>query len=419
MTNALLTQLRKYHMLQPGDTVYCAVSGGADSMALLWAMYLLKDKLSITLRAAHFDHGLRGEESPRDAAFVRDVCNGYGIPLEMGQGTVVPGKKGLEAAARDARYTFLKALPGKIATAHTADDNAETLLMHLVRGTGLKGLGGIAPVNGKLIRPMLGITRQEVEAFLAEYSIPFVQDSSNDTDDFLRNRIRHHVMPLLKQENPRLAENLSATAQRLRLDEAALCRLSPVSADIETIKNAAPAIRSRILDRFLKDSGVPEPNAEHIALAEALVFSSNPSASAQFPGGITLGRCYDSLAVIPDAAKPMRMLLPFGTTELPELGLKVTCAPAQSPENTPYCFTVQPKGQILLRSRQTGDAIRLPGGTRTLKKLMIDRKIPANQRQKVPVVCDDGGILGVYGIGADQDRRADTLPAITLRFEFL
>ena len=164
MLNKLTAFARQYDMIQPGDTVICAVSGGADSVALLFSLYLLKEKLGITLEAAHFNHHLRGEESDRDEAFVRDFCDRYDIPLHLGGGTVTAGKKGLEAAARDARYAFLRGLPGKIATAHTADDNAETVLLHLIRGTGLKGLGGIMPVSGHVIRPMLGINRPEVSA---------------------------------------------------------------------------------------------------------------------------------------------------------------------------------------------------------------------------------------------------------------
>ena len=158
MLNKLGAFIRQYELIQRGDTVICAVSGGADSMALLWAMYLIKDKMGIQLEAAHFNHGLRGAESDRDEQFVREFCQRFDIPLHVGKGQVRPGKKGLEAAAREARYAFLNTLPGKIATAHTADDNAETVLMHLIRGTGLKGLGGIAPVHGAVIRPMLRTT---------------------------------------------------------------------------------------------------------------------------------------------------------------------------------------------------------------------------------------------------------------------
>ena len=222
MLDKLLFTLKQYRMVAPGDQVVCAVSGGADSVALLFALYLLREKLGICVSAVHFNHGLRGEESDRDEAFVEKLCHRLDVPLTVGRAAVKPGKKGLEAAAREARYRFFSTLSGKIATAHTADDNAETVLMHMVRGTGLKGLGGIAPIRGPFIRPMLGITRQEVLAFLEEYRLQYVTDSSNESDCFLRNRLRHHVMPLLKQENPRLCRNMSAMAQRLREDEEAL-----------------------------------------------------------------------------------------------------------------------------------------------------------------------------------------------------
>ena len=174
MLNDLLDQVRKYSMIAPGDRVYCAVSGGADSMALLWSFYLLREKLGVEICAAHFNHCLRGEESQRDEEFVRSFCRQFDIPLEVSSGEIKPGQKGLEAAAREARYAFFRTLPGKVATAHTADDNAETVLMHLIRGTGLKGLGGITPVQGNVIRPMLTVTREQVLAFLEEYSISFV-----------------------------------------------------------------------------------------------------------------------------------------------------------------------------------------------------------------------------------------------------
>lgn len=402
MLNKLEDFLRVYHMISPGDTVVCAVSGGADSMALLWAMYLLKEKLGIDLRAAHFNHRLRGAESDRDEQFVRTFCEGYGIPLFLGSGEVTAGKKGLEAAARDARYAFLRSLPGKIATAHTADDNAETVLMHLVRGTGLKGLGAIAPVSANVIRPMLGITRREVEAFLDEYHVAHITDGSNETDAFLRNRLRHHVMPRLTEENPRLAENLSAMALRLRQDEEALAQLAeaqPVS--VTTLRQVLPAVRARVLERFLKESGVKEPEAQHIALAESLLFSDNPSARGNFPGGITISRNYDALEVLAEQEP-----------EYPG----IVCTPAAEITNTTEIFTVQTQGTVRIRSRQPGDSVRLPGGTKSLKKLFIDRKIPAARRDRVPVVCDDAGILGVYGIGVNLDRAAESLPATRISF---
>lgn len=418
MQNRLLKFAREQNLMAPGDTVICAVSGGADSVAMLFALYLLREKLGITLEAAHFNHNLRGEESLRDETFVRELCARYDIPLHVASGEIHSGKKGLEAAARDARYAFLESLPGKIATAHTADDNAETILMHLVRGTGLKGLGGIAPQRRKLIRPMLGITRREVEDFLAEWHLPHVEDSTNETDAFLRNRLRHHVMPLLAAENPRIAENLSQMALRLREDEACLTRQSHYETlpEVETLRTLPSAVRSRMLERFLKENGVREPEDVHIAQAEALVFSESPSASAAFPGGVTLSRQYGRLTANPtgEAFTPVTLTCP-GSAEA--AGIRITCEPAGELAQSENLLTVCPSGKISIRPRQTGDKIRLSGGSKSLKKLFIDRKIPAADRERIPVVCDETEILGVYSIGVNLDRAAQILPAVTIRFE--
>lgn len=420
MLNRLERFLNRYQMLQPGDRVVCAVSGGADSVALLFALYLLREKLQITVSAAHFNHCLRGEESDRDEAFVRQLCNRYGIALHVGRGQVQAGKKGMEAAARDARYAFLKSLSGKIATAHTADDNAETVLMHMVRGTGLKGLGAIAPVNGQLIRPMLGITRQEVVSFLQEYHLEYINDSSNDTDCFLRNRLRHHVMPRLLEENPQFTQNLSAMALRLREDEKVLSEQAQLqdAGDVATLRKMPEALRSRALTVFLESCGVPEPEAEHVELAQALVFSDNPSAKASFPGGVEICRNYDRLEKgCSYPALESRALPCPGEVELPEIGLRIVCRPAIEIQNQKNCFVVTSGGDVIIRPRQAGDTIRLHGGTKQLKKLFIDRKIPALQRQRIPVIADSRGVLGVYGIGVNRDRLAKELPAIEIRFE--
>ncbi len=415
MLNKLRAFLKEQALLSPGDKVIAAVSGGADSVAMLFALYLLRDELGVTLEAAHFNHHLRGAESDRDEAFVTDFCGRYDIPLHLGSGRIVPGKKGLEAAARDARYAFLRRLPGKVATAHTADDNAETVLMRLIRGTGLKGLGAIAPVSGNVIRPMLTVTRDDVEAFLEEYALPHVEDSSNGTDDFLRNRIRHGILPLMRAENPRIGENLSAMALLLRQDEACLQAMIPEEQvpDVSRLKAMEPALRRRALERFLKAQGVREPEQIHILQAEQLLYHWSPSAAMQFPGGVTIGRQYDRLVRLECAP------------ELPETRLSVpgeTCIGgkrfvseyATDLEERPDSVLVCPVGALTVRSRRSGDTMRLPGGTRSLKKMYIDRKIPASQRAAVPVLADDRGVLAVFGIGTDIRFRPDSLPAVRI-----
>lgn len=416
MLNKLRSFVKRYGLILPGDRVTVALSGGKDSVALLFALYLLKDEWSISLEAAHFNHHLRSEESDRDECFVGDLCGRFDISLTVGEEWVKPGEKGLEAAAREARYAFFHGLPGKIATAHTADDNAETVLLRMVRGTGLKGLGAIAPKNGNIIRPMLSITREEIEAFLDQYSLPHVEDSSNGEDDFLRNRIRHSVMPLLRQENPRIGENLSAMALGLRLDEAYLqsCITGEIPGVAE-LRSLDPALRRRYLERFLKESGIREPEQSHILQAEQLVFHWNPSAAMDFPGGVTVARQYDRLIRL-EEKQPLTGKALNGDTYLEELGLWVTVEEAVSLEQGPQTFTVRPKGMLQLRHRQEGDRLSLPGGTKSLKKLFIDRRIPASLRDTVPVLCDEQGILGVMGFGPDRHRQATSLPAVTIRF---
>lgn len=406
MLNKVCAFIRSQKLLQPGDHVVCALSGGADSVALLWALYLLQEKLEITLSAAHFNHNLRGGESDRDQAFCQQLCQRYDIPLHLGSAEVKAGEKGLEAAAREARYGFFAGLPGKTATAHTADDNGETVLMHLIRGTGLKGLGGISPIRGNIIRPMLTVTRQEVESFLREYCLTHIEDSSNQTDAFLRNRIRHHIMPLLQKENPSLSENLSQMALRLRQDEEILQSLTAGDLpDVTALRQMPKALRNRVLANFLESSGVKEPESEHIQLAESLVFSEKPSAKANFPGGVVIRRNYGRLerAETAEEISPCPLTCP-GSVELPRQKIRITCRMAEQPVFQYDRFTVYPQGNITVRSRQPGDTIRLQGGRKSLKELMIDRKIPAADRNRIPVICDEAGVLGVWGIGANLER---------------
>lgn len=409
MLNKLSAFIRANRMIEPGDTVICALSGGADSVALTFAIKLLSEVWGFRIAAAHFNHHLRGEESQRDEDFVKQFCKDFEIPLYLDGTFVRAGEKGLEAAARDARYAFLKSLPGKIATAHTADDNAETLLMHLVRGTGLRGLGGITPVMGKLIRPMLTVTRRDVEEFLEAYSLPHIEDSSNASDDFLRNRIRHEVMPILRRENPRFSENLTAMAQNLRQEECFLnsC-LEENLPSVSQLRQLHPALRRRYVERFLKQAGVKEPEQAHIAQTEALLFAENPSARVNLPGGVTVCREYDRLVRRQEQLSiPSSVLTCPGVWSNGEYTIEASFA--TEAQLTTDMFSVNPQGTMVVRCRQPGDRLRLSGGSKELKKIMIDRKIPEAHRNSIPVIADDAGILGVAGIGANLSRTGDAV----------
>lgn len=214
MVNKIKETIARYDMLKKDDVVIVAVSGGADSIALLHALYSLKRELGITVLACHINHNLRGEESMRDEQFVRDFCNRNEIPVTFYSIDIKADKhESVEERARKMRYECFEKLcselNAKLATAHTASDNAETVFINILRGTGTKGLGGIPPMRGNIIRPLIRCTREDVENYCKENKLTFVTDSTNLTDDYTRNKLRHRLIPLLQEFNPSLFEAVS------------------------------------------------------------------------------------------------------------------------------------------------------------------------------------------------------------------
>ena len=429
MRDKLLAFLRETVMLPPGSTVFCALSGGADSVSMTHCLFSLQDVLGVTVCACHFNHRLRGAESDGDESFCREFCRMLGIPLTVGSDDVLTRQKqtgeSLEEAARMCRYAFFNTLDGLVATAHTADDDLETFLLAMLRGTGLKGLGGIPPVRGKLIRPMLTVTRTEVLEYLHKNGLPHREDSTNVADDCVRNRLRHSVIPLLKAENPSLAPSAVRMMQLLRADEALLqAQADPLLCGSEAggwavaPLRAAPApLRQRALRTALSAIHAPKLSASHISAVEALVLGDDPSAQAALPGGWTAERCYD-LLLLRKSGAPLffapRILPCPGSVFLPETGMTVTALPAERG----IAASAVENGEILVRPRQTGDSIRLPGGSKTLKKLYIDRKIPLSRRDACPVLESGGNVLAAYPFGLNAEFAAKPgEPAFAIRFE--
>ena len=409
--------------LQPGDHVVCALSGGGDSVALLHCLLSIRDELGITVSAAHFNHCLRGAESDQDEAFVRELCGRWGVELVVGRGD--PRSRtgeSPEEAARNLRYAFLLNQAGIIACAHHADDQMETVLLNLLRGTGLKGLCGMPVRSGQLLRPMLGVSKPEVEAYLKAHDLPFRFDSSNGEDDALRNRLRHHILPFFQAENPNFHAAFARMTALLQQDEAyleektaELLRNSTEKNGYNCVKlrNSPTNLRSRAIRQLLP---IPKPTMAHVEEVEKLLANTTGSASIDLPGGVTAIREYEILRFetnAPAEGFPPTALRPGETVHLP--GLAVTM-------NGPYVcetetdqktvFAIKADGSappaITIRPRQTGDSLRLPGGTKTLKKLMIDRKIPAAQRDLLPVLTDDHGVFAVYHLGCDTAHQAHT-----------
>lgn len=428
MRDKLLRFVRENGLLEPGDRVVCAVSGGADSMALLWALHTLQQPLRIRVEAAHYHHGLRGADADADEAFVRNFCASHQIPFHAGHGDCAAAaraaRQGLEQAARAMRYEFLLhcAGPDKLATAHTADDNLETLLIRLTRGTSLRGLGGIPVRRDQIIRPLLFAGRSDVEEFIQAEGIAFCKDGSNDTDFCLRNRLRHHVTPLLQQENPGVAAATLQLSAVLRQEDAYLSRLAAeaLAATAESdgyrcerLLQMDPVLRRRALFAILQQTGVQTPGQSHLEQAEALLTSAHPSARMDFPDGAVLRRVYDLL--IPGAPQrtefaPISLQIP-GETAIPALDMHITCERIenfQNSENSPTTFLLNYAmiQSLTVRPRQPGDRIRLRGGSRSVKRLLIDRRVPAEQRDRVAVLADDNGVVAVADIGADVTKLA-------------
>ncbi len=428
----------EYHMLPAGETVLCALSGGADSMALL---HLLKDmsaSLRFTLWAAHYNHKLRGAESQRDEDFVIDTCRALEIPLILGEGDVELAAKsqglGIEETARNLRYAFLEdaarqAGAMRIATAHHADDNMETMLLHLIRGAGLRGLSGIQPVRGPIIRPLLYTSRQAIMDYVGAMGIPFVEDSSNGDTRFARNRLRHDVLPILRELNPQIAQAAAAASRSLREDlsylEARgmeLFRQANPAEDGMVIPNGAiamspRAVSKRALLRILEEIEAPAPGHVHLNGILAIAQGSDPSAALHLPGGVLVQRVYNDLLIAWDYQnEPLPPLEPAplnleGVTLVTGTNWESRCeraiCPTVAEEGVFYLQAQGITGQILLRARQTGDQIALPGRSRkTIKKLMIEEKVPRRIRERIPVLADDLGVLALGGFGPHRDRLA-------------
>ena len=427
MRDKVLQWCRRERLTSPGDRVVCAVSGGADSVALLHCLLSLRQELEIDVAAAHYNHCLRGEASEADEAFVRGLCASLGVPLETGRGDVAGHAarmgQSVEEAARHLRYGFLLEQPGLIAVAHNADDQVETVLLNLLRGTGLKGLCAMEPRRDRIIRPLLTVSRREIEDYLLEHGLAHREDATNAEDDALRNRLRHHVTPLLRAENPALTETVARMTALLRQDEqylqaetdGLLDRARRDSGyDCRTLRDAPAVLRRRAIRQLLQ---IPKPAKVHVDAVEALLQDLRGSARTELPGGWVALREYGLLRLEPaqptESFRPV-VLKPGETVCLEPQKLEISMTgPIILEKSVDSVSTFALKYDMIgrdctaiVRPRRTGDRIRLSGGEKTVKKLMIDRKIPAAIRDSLPVLTDGEEILAVYGLGADVRRTA-------------
>ena len=462
MMNKVRETLKKAG-IEPGDTILVACSGGPDSVALLIALYRLglNSSPGLKLSVAHYDHGLRGEESRRDARFVRDLAHTFEVPFYQGRGNVKAHAHTqgitIQEAARDLRYAFLRAVRKKagtkwIATAHTMDDQAEEVVLRLIRGAGLSGLAGIPlKTNDMIIRPLLHIEKKEIMAFLKDSGQSFCEDSSNIDPKYMRNRIRHQLIPLLKEINPSFLKAIKRTTQVLSDDRAYLHEKAEEAMNSAIVysghgvgaRHAVPLhlelsvqklseYHPSILRQAIKSAiNHIEPGilrclrSDHINAVLNLIRLGKTSKEVVLPKGIIVRRSYNRLSftrkdgegrhredvgasheitcLAKGVSPPCKLNLssPMGI-------LTMTYNKSMSPERLRqkkipkklYIDADLLKYPLTVRPRMAGERFWPLGAPRPykLKELLIARKIPRHLRRYIPLVISDDQVVAVAGI---------------------
>ncbi|MBQ3496876.1 MAG: tRNA lysidine(34) synthetase TilS [Oscillospiraceae bacterium] len=428
MTNkGLLDAVREFargwDMLPSGGIVLCAVSGGADSMCLLHLLRALSESGGFSVAAAHFNHCLRGAASDSDEAFVRGWCAKQNISFYAGRGDAAAHARengqSIEEAARELRYAFLEKTAdainaARIATAHSADDNAETVLLNLARGTSVDH-AAIAPVRGRIIRPLLETTRTRVEEYLAQNGVPHVEDETNAQDFAARNRVRAHAMPALRSVNERAAENIARAAKTAQREGAFLDALAAKQLDAaegeasvsrEALRGAPEVLRARMVRLLLArlGTGLKDVSAAHIEDVVRLAASSRASGQLSLPDGVEAAVTRERLFLQKHAAPDGAVTLRDGQT-VRWNGYRVRCG---------YIFPFfEKKGDTICICCDTIDVLpslapwdarsrmRLPDtrGARSVKRLFAERGIRPAQRGRTPCIYLGGTLAAVYGIG--------------------
>ena len=412
----MLEQAKEILSALKGQEVLAAVSGGMDSMCLLHLLHTWGAEQNIAVTAAHFNHCLRGIESDEDEAFVRGWCEARGVPFVCGRGNVAQyaAEKGLsiETAAREMRYAFLRdaAKERLILTAHHADDNAETMLLNLLRGTGLRGLTGIPASPPGIRRPLLEIPQAELAAYAAAKEIRYVEDSSNRTDDAARNVLRHRVLPVLKELNPRAVENMTRTAALLVCDEEALSRAAEtllegcrpiergLSIPAESLQTER-AVQSRcVLEMLARVAGRRQDlSAAHVEAVCGLLCGPQ-GRELSLPYGVTAR--YDDRELLVFRGEDLPGAIALETDEDVVFGrwrVRASETAGEIQLSVPHDAVLT----VTLWSRE--DGLCLPGsrGCRSLKRLCADAGIPPDRRDRLPVLRVNGRCAAVPGIGID------------------
>ncbi len=415
MIGKIKNTINKYDMLSASSDVTVALSGGADSVCLLYALYELRDEFGLTISAFHLNHCLRGAESDRDEGFVKELCQKLGIPLAVERRDIKAEAErrgeSIELCARNIRYElYKKHANGLVAVAHTESDNLETVIYNMTRGSGIKGLGGIPPVRDIFIRPLIECTRREVEEYLRGKDICFVTDSSNLSDDYSRNYIRHNIVPALKRINPSAEQTVGANSEALREDADFLSGMATKiysiiakedRLDAAMLKEQHPAIAKRILSMlYFEQSGKNADNLHINRMYEVL----RDGGKASLPCGFSAESDGKRFRIYREGGKAE---FRYETELVYEKAQKSYNVYNLLLKNRVDCDKI--KGKLTVRIRNEGDSIRLAGRncTKSLKKLFNELKIPTEEREALPVAADDEGVVWIHSVGVAERVKID------------
>lgn len=410
---------KKWDMLPGGSLILCAVSGGRDSMALLHWLRAVSERGGFRVAAAHFNHQLR-PTAGRDEQFVRDWCRMQDIPLTCGRGDVRSFAReagtSLEDAARTLRYRFLEETAGqlgadRIATAHHQEDNAETVLLHLLRGCALQGLCGIRPMRGQIVRPLLETSRQEINAYVAFNHIPYMEDETNRDTAYARNRLRLEIMPLLEEVFPGCAGRIAGTGALLREEEEYLRQETERSAPagrgngsitLDNVWSGNAVIGRRLIRYAAHHFGV-----ELDRRSTENIWELPSGGYLDLPGGLCAFRTGEKLTVQKPPEPPRPMALRPGEQSWGPWRVHLTQERAPA-EETPHSICIYLKrdiGTLTIAPWDGKGRLAVENGSRTIKRLFVDKNIPIERRREHPALYLDGKPAAVFGVAVDRSYR--------------
>lgn len=432
MKHKIFETINKYEMLKKDDAIVIGFSGGADSVCLTHFLFSVKDELNLELVLAHINHGIRGDEAKRDENFCREFADKLNLPINI-LSADVPSEcektgEGEEECGRRIRYEFFESLAGdkaKIATAHNLNDNAETVMLNILRGTGNKGLCGIPPVRGNIIRPLISVSRYEIENYCKENSLNFVVDSTNLKNNYKRNKIRNVVFSEFSEINPSFLTAFSRLIENSSDDEDLLESLSESEYNGCKIKNGLDesalllmpsAIRRRVLYKAISDFSEKNISSVHISQVESIIGTGKTVITS---GGITVKSRGGALSFISEPKVYCDFLLPFdianekieypyGVVKIQILNQKdLQNFNKQVLDNAVDCDKIV--DNLVLRSRREGDSFRSARrhNTKSVKKMFNEAKILPEKRNTVPVLCCGSDIIWIDTFGVSEHFKAN------------